>query len=109
MDVATARLVTSPEALGLLASLPPYRADAALTLGQELRAAGGDPALVAAVMTQSELRAAARSKFADFADGMVFSRPGLEQATRLTVAALHARRFREAGCERIADLTCGIG
>ncbi|NTW42191.1 MAG: SAM-dependent methyltransferase, partial [Cellulomonadaceae bacterium] len=29
--------------------------------------------------------------------------------TRLTVGARHAQRFSAAGCERVADLTCGIG
>ena len=37
------------------------------------------------------------SKFGDFADRMLFTAAGLEQATRLPVAALHAGRFRDAG------------
>ena len=40
---------------------------------------------------------------------MVFHRDGLEQATRLVVAARHAQRFRDAGVRRVADLGCGIG
>jgi SAM-dependent methyltransferase len=40
---------------------------------------------------------------------MLFTEPGLEQATRLSVAALHAGRFQAAGITRVADLGCGIG
>lgn len=109
MDPATARLITSADGLSLIDSLPPYNEADALTLGAQLRKAGADSALVAAAMTQSRLRAAAGPKFGEFASGMLFTQDGLEQATRLTVAALHASRFRDAGCERVADLTAGIG
>ena len=40
---------------------------------------------------------------------MLFTEAGLEQATRLRVAALHAGRFARAGVEHVADLGCGIG
>jgi hypothetical protein len=40
---------------------------------------------------------------------MVFTAAGLEQATRLTVAARHAQRFVDAGLVRVADLGCGLG
>jgi SAM-dependent methyltransferase len=40
---------------------------------------------------------------------MLFTEAGLEQASRLKVAALHAGRYREAGFKKIADLGCGIG
>jgi len=109
MDAATARLITSPAGLSLLNSLPPYDPSDALTLGQALRDRGVEPSLVAAAMTQAQWRAGARAKFGEFADGMLFTAAGLEQATRLNVAAHHARRFREAGIDAIADLTCGIG
>lgn len=109
MDATAARLATSPEALALLASLPPYDGDHALTLAQQLRDRGADPGVVSAALTQSRLRAAARSKFGDFASGMVFSQAGLEQSTRLVVAARHAQRYRAAGARQVADLTCGIG
>jgi hypothetical protein len=74
-----------------------------------LRDRGTEPALVAAAMTQAQWRASARTKFGEFADGMLFTAEGLEQATRLSVAAHHAQRFREAGITSIVDLTCGIG
>ena len=74
-----------------------------------LRAAGHSPDLVSAVVGQTRLRAKARAKFGPFADRMLFTRAGLEQATRLPVAARHAARFRDAGIRRVADLGCGIG
>src|SRR3954451_10092036 len=74
-----------------------------------MAAAGHAPALVAAALTQSRLRTAARAKFGPFAAGMLFTPTGLEQATRLPVAARHAQRFASAGIERVADLGCGIG
>ena len=74
-----------------------------------LRAAGHSPELVSAVVGQARLRAKAVTKFGDFAGRMLFTSAGLEQATRLPVAALHARRFRDAGVARVADLGCGIG
>src|SRR5690606_41075067 len=70
---------------------------------------GLDPELVAAAMTQSRLRAKGRAKFGEFAEGMIFTQAGLEQSTRLTVAAHHAARFAAAGSTRVADLGCGIG
>ncbi|HEU4848825.1 MAG TPA: SAM-dependent methyltransferase [Terrimesophilobacter sp.] len=100
----------SAEGLRLLDELPPYdsAADVVRTVGA-LRAAGHPPALVAAVLSQSKLRRRARDKFSDFADRMLFTEAGLEQATRLSVAALHAQRFRGAGLGHLADLGCGIG
>jgi hypothetical protein len=93
----------------LLESLPPYEEAESLALGERLRAAGHPPALVAAALTQARLRAAAREKFGPFAAGMLFTPTGLEQATRLSVAARHAQRFSSAGVRRVADLGCGIG
>ncbi len=109
MDAHAARLAVSPETLSLLATLPPYDGDQALTLAQQLRDRGADPDVVAAALTQSRLRAAARAKFGEFASGMVFSQEGLEQATRLAAAAHHGQRFRAAGVRTVADLTCGLG
>lgn len=109
MDAALARLLTSPDGVALMDALPPYTPTAADRVGRELRDGGIAPDLVSAVLTQSRMRADARAKFGDFAAGMLFTQDGLEQATRLQVAALHAQRFRAAGVERMADLTCGIG
>lgn len=102
------RLV-SGEGWGLLQSLPPYDESSALALGSRLRQAGFDPALVAAALSQSRLRARAVDKFGEFAGSMLFTPDGLEQATRLRVAAQHAERFRSAGVQVVHDLGCGIG
>ena len=59
-----------------------------------LRAAGHSPDLVSAVVGQAHLRMRARAKFGEFADRMLFTRAGLEQATRLSVATMHAVRMR---------------
>lgn len=81
----------------------------AARLDATMRRQGVPPAVAAAVLTQLDLRDRAEVKFGEFARSMVFTRDGLEQATRLTVAARHADRFRRAGATRVADLGCGIG
>ena len=103
-----APLLTS-EGWELLASLGPYREDDAFRLNESLRKAGHSPALVSAVLTQSRLRTKAEAKFGEFARQMIFTQAGLEQATRLNVAARHAERFAAAGIEHVADLGCGLG
>jgi methyltransferase len=105
---ALAPLLT-PAGWALLATLPPYRQDEALALGERLRAQGHSPDLVAAALTQQRLRARAAAKFGPFASTMLFTSDGLEQATRLAVAAHHAARYQHAGTTRVADLGCGIG
>ncbi|MCP2264833.1 class I SAM-dependent methyltransferase [Promicromonospora thailandica] len=109
MDAAILSKLLSPEGWALLGALPPYDERQAMKTVTTLRAQGVAPDLAAAVVTQSRLRARARAKFGDFADGMLFTSDGLEQATRLLVAALHARRYLEAGTTALADLTSGIG
>lgn len=80
-----------------------------LALGTRLREEGHAPELVAAVLTQARLRERAAEKFGEFARGMLLTPHGLEQATRLPIAAMHAARFRDAGLSSVADLGCGIG
>jgi hypothetical protein len=100
----------TPEALALLGSIGDLDAKAdVLKLVSALRAEGYDPGLVAAVLSQAKLRRRARKKFGDFTDGMLFTEDGLEQASRLQAAALHAGRFRGAGITQVADLGCGLG
>jgi len=110
MDRSELLEVLTPEGLRLLDSLPPYHSERdVLKMVSDLRKAGHSPALVAAVLTQARLRSKARSKFGEFAGRMLFTEAGLEQATRLPVAARHASRFVAAGLSRVADLGCGIG
>jgi SAM-dependent methyltransferase len=110
MDAAELDALLTPEALRLLDALPPLQStgDVARTVSQ-LRAAGRSPDLVSAVVGQARLRVRAQAKFGEFADRMLFTRAGLEQATRLPIAARHAGRMRDAGIRSVADLGCGIG
>lgn len=109
MDSRALSLLLSPEGWTLLNQLPPYEEQTALKLAEGLRARGVDPDLVSAALTQSRLRARAREKFGEFADELLFTQAGLEQATRLPVAARHAQRYADAGATRVADLGCGLG
>lgn len=78
-------------------------------VGRKLRKTQESPDQVAAMLSQLQLRRQAASKFGDLAKDMLFTRAGLEQATRAIVADLHAERFRRAGIQSVADLGCGIG
>ncbi|MFJ3956220.1 SAM-dependent methyltransferase [Arthrobacter sp. NPDC090010] len=97
------------DAFALLNSLPPYSEKDSLQLNLRLRKEGHDPSLISALLTQSRLRAKATAKFGRFAQDMLLTEAGLEQATRLTVAAHHAGRYRQAGVHSVADLGCGLG
>ncbi|RXZ69746.1 class I SAM-dependent methyltransferase [Agromyces albus] len=110
MDRAELVELLSPEGLRLLDGLPAWdsKADIVKTVAL-LRREGHPSGLVATVLSQSKLRAKARAKFGEFASRMLFTEAGLEQATRLRVAALHAGRFSRAGITHVADLGCGIG
>ena len=110
MELAELTALLTPEGLRLVDDLGAIDGtdDVAATVSR-LRAAGLSPDLVAAAVGQARLRSRARAKFGAFADRMLFTRAGLEQATRLEVGARHAGRFRDAGVARVADLGCGIG
>lgn len=110
MDDTAVRALLTPEGLRLLDEVGPLEAKSdVVRLVSRLRAAGHPPARVAAVVEQARLRTRARSKFGDFTDRLLFTADGLEQATRLRVAAVHAGRFAASGVESVADLGCGIG
>jgi THUMP domain-like/RNA cap guanine-N2 methyltransferase len=64
--------------------------------------------LVAAATAQDDLRQAGAAKFSR-AGQMLFTRPGLEQASSETAARHRARRLSDATGGRLADLGCGIG
>lgn len=110
MDPSELRVLLSSEGLRLLDEVPRYSSTADVVRSvSALRQAGHSPELVAAVLSQARLRVRAEAKFGPFAERMLFTEAGLEQATRLSVAALHAGRFQKAGLTWIADLGCGIG
>jgi SAM-dependent methyltransferase len=101
-----------------------------LAKSSALRKEGYSAEVTAALLTQAQLRKEAGAKLGPFAEDMLFTRDGLAQATRLPVAAHHARRLIGDGAEsgggsdsgqesdgdaaddsafRIADLGCGVG
>jgi SAM-dependent methyltransferase len=67
-----------------------------------------EPEQVAAALGQVELRGRATAKLGDDAARMYFTREGLEQATRASVARHRASRVALVG-PSVVDLTCGIG
>ncbi|MCO5294791.1 MAG: class I SAM-dependent methyltransferase [Homoserinimonas sp.] len=100
----------NPESIDLLESLPDWQSgsDVVRTVSR-LRAAGHSAERIAVVLSQAKLRKRAKAKFGEFAGRMLFTEAGLEQATRLSVAAIHAKRFLDAKVSRLADLGSGIG
>ncbi len=109
MDVRTVRELASPDGRALLRSLPEYDEATALALQGRLRGEGYSPELVSAILTQQRLRTRAKAKFGEFAPDMLYTADGLEQASRLEVAATHAGRFYAASLATVHDLGCGIG
>ena len=110
VNQAELQLLLTREAHQLLAEIGPTdsKLDVVKTVTR-LRQQGHPAQLVAVVLTQLQLRRRAVAKFGDFAQQLLFSEAGLEQATRLPVAAWHAGRFSEARIESVADIGCGLG
>ena len=78
-------------------------------LVSDLKKAGHPQERIHQALEQVRLRRKARAKLGPFAARMLFTEAGLEQATRLQVAAHHAGRFQQAGLRHVADLGCGLG
>lgn len=110
MELAELDALLTPEAMRLIDELDPVEtsSDVARTVSR-LRAAGYGPELVSAVVGQVRLRQKAETKFGRFARRMLFTRAGLEQATRMSVSAHHAGRFARSNISSVADLGSGIG
>ena len=100
-------LLTEP-ALNLLNEIDQSELDDELALSSRLRKTH-PPELVSACISQAKLRQKAEKKFGPFATKMLFTKEGLEQSTRLTVAAQRVPRYQQAGIESIVDLGCGLG
>lgn len=96
------------EGAAILAELASSRIGDPLALAQKLRKRLDAPR-ARLVQEQFELRERARAKFGDAANGMLFTRRLLEQASGREPAAWKARRFLDAGWTRVADLCCGSG
>lgn len=108
MDVETLAALRTPDGQALLAKAVEAHGQDVLAVSRRLRRDHA-PDLVAAALTQADLRHRAREKFdpAD-AEQMYFTVNGLEQATRSSVATHRARRFATLGGPAL-DLCCGIG
>ena len=111
MDLEAFRWLLSEDGRSLLARAedvydgqPDRALEAATVLRRE-----ATPEQVAAAMTQVELRRRARTKFGDLAAAMFFTPDGLEQSTRLRVAAHRAARVATAEPASVIDVGCGIG
>jgi SAM-dependent methyltransferase len=85
------------------------RGEDVLSLATALRSDGSDPALVAAALTQAQLRIRGRAKFGPAADRMFWTAAGLEQSTRAVVADHRAARYARFDPDLVADLCCGVG
>ena len=110
MESSELTALLTADGLRMLAGMPAVRtSDDVARQVSALRAAGHSPDLVSALVGQARLRTKAEAKFGDLAQRMLFTRAGLEQATRMSIASLHAGRFRAGGLTRVADLGCGIG
>ncbi len=118
MDLDTLAALRSQSGQALLGLVDgAYDGHNALAVSASLRTANR-PDVVAAALTQVELRRRAAAKFGERASLMFFTRDALEQATRQTVAAHRASRVTrlvgaggEGGGEggTVIDLGCGIG
>ncbi|MFT4299415.1 MAG: class I SAM-dependent methyltransferase [Aeromicrobium sp.] len=109
MDLETfERLLTPPgqDLLAEIAAAPP--GTDRLALGTRLRKTHPHD-LVAAAMTQNNLRTRATAKFGADAAWLYFTPDALEQATRRRVAGHRAQRLAASGTEAVLDLGCGIG
>ena len=76
-------------------------------LNVQLRKEGEGLSDITWVLQQLELRAKAKSKLGERASHLLFTRNGLEQATRWPVARYHAQRLARLGS--VTDLGCGLG
>jgi SAM-dependent methyltransferase len=107
-DLERLDALLAPEGQALLASVraaDPGPGDV-LRISAELRR-GWPAELVASALTQHELRRAAAAKFTR-AGEMLFTRPGLEQASSELLARHRAARLAHRP-GLVADLCCGIG
>ncbi|MEU7908737.1 class I SAM-dependent methyltransferase [Actinoplanes sp. NPDC049118] len=109
MDLELLAALRTAEGSAALAAAAEVAGADPLAAATALRSRGLSPALSAAALTQADLRRRAEAKFGAAGATMLFTRAGLEQATRAVVADRRAARLRAAGVETLADLGCGLG
>jgi hypothetical protein len=110
VDVATFEHLLTPAGQRVLAAAAAAAGEGEPRLALASRLRGRhDPTLVAAALSQVDLRCRAEAKFGADAARLYFTRDGLEQATHPVVAHHRAMRATEWGVTRGLDLGCGIG
>ncbi|MEU8235855.1 class I SAM-dependent methyltransferase [Actinoplanes sp. NPDC048967] len=109
MDLELLAALRTAEGSAALAAAADVAGGEPLAAATALRARGVSPALASAALTQTDLRRRGWAKFGAAAATMLFTRPGLEQATRAVVADRRAARLAAAGVRSLADLGCGLG
>ena len=109
MDLELLAALRTTEGSAALAAAADVAGGEPLAAATALRARGVAPELASAALTQTDLRRRAAAKFGTAAATMLFTRPGLEQATRSVVADRRAARLAAAGVRTLADLGCGLG
>jgi hypothetical protein len=106
----TTSFFRSPVAISLATELMlKLKKNNELSLITDYRKSGVDPELLRFALNQAALKKRGTQKFGELAADLLFTEAGLEQATRLEVAAWHARKFASAGIATITDLGAGIG
>ena len=108
MDADLARWLVSTDAVPALEQAARHTDPGSLAAASALRRTW-TPGQAAAVLTQTELRRRAATKFGEAAGRLFFTRDTLEQATRSDVARWRAERLRDGGATQVVDLGCGIG
>ncbi|MFD0685572.1 class I SAM-dependent methyltransferase [Actinomadura fibrosa] len=111
MDIAAFLELLTPSGQAVLAEAGDHDVseDGLLATASRLRERHGAE-LVSAALTQVRLRERAVAKFGPDARRMYFTRQGLEQSTRASVAAHRAARFASrAPSGTTLELGCGIG
>jgi SAM-dependent methyltransferase len=106
MDVDTFRWLLTDDGQALLAAAT--SAEGTPLQVQKALRQRAEPEQVTAALGQVDLRARAAAKLGEDAARMYFTRDGLEQATRASVARHRASRVALVG-PSVIDLTCGIG
>jgi SAM-dependent methyltransferase len=109
VDLDRLAALRTPEGGRALAAAADVAGGDPLSAAASLRARGVPADLAATALTQAELRRRAVGKFGPEAAQMLFTRTGLEQATRRVVADRRAARLWRAGVRTLVDLGCGLG
>lgn len=105
-----AQALLTEDSLSLLDSLADLEEPKdVVALVSSLRAQGHPPERVHAVLGQLGLKKKIRAKFGPFADRLLATPDGIEQASRLEVSSHHAHRFHAAGITSVVDCGCGMG